>query len=133
MDREGMVMSKLLGEICTTSEALVTLAVDFRSRAGVAQVIRGCDLRKYQTGPVLEAYVDVETQSSKAFSWWLEVRWDQEQWIIESSIRESHQNGQDMLIEFPDRVATSLDDLVKSLRHATNDLMTSAKDFAFDR
>jgi hypothetical protein len=133
MDREGTAASKLLDETCTTNEAFVTLALDFRSRAGVAQVIRGCDLRQYKTGPVLEAYVDVETQSSKAFSWWLEVRWDHEQWIIESSVRESHQNGQDVLIEFPDRVATSIDDLVKNLRHATSDLITSARSFVFDR
>ena len=116
-----------------TKELLVTLALDFRSRAGVAQVIRSCDLRQYKTGPVLEAYVDVETQNSKAFSWWLEVRWNHAQWIIESSVRESHQNGQDVLIAFPDRVAASLDELVKNLRHTTSDLITSAKSFVFDR
>lgn len=132
MDREGILASQLLDEVCLMNAAFITLAVDFRSRPEVARVRRGCDLRKYTTGAVLEAYVDVETHKAHAFSWWLEMRWDQHQWLIESSVRQGHQDGQDVHIEFPDRVAESLDDLIQHLRHATHDLLASAKDFDFD-
>ena len=83
-------------------------------------------------GSTSAALVDVETHKAQAFSWWLEVRWDQHQWLIESSVRQGHQDGQDVRIEFPDRVAESLHDLVQHLRHATHDLLASAKDFDFD-
>jgi hypothetical protein len=132
VDRASILTSQLLDEVCLMNEAFITLAVDFRSRPEVARVMRGCDLRKYTTGAVLEAYVDVETQKAQAFSWWLEMRWDQHQWFIESSVRQSHQDGQDVRIEFPNRVAESLDDLVKHLRHATYDLLAAAQDFDFD-
>ena len=133
LDDESMIASILLERIGATNEALIELAQDIRSRPEVSQVVRSLDVRKYKTGPVLEAYVDVETYRAKAFCWWLEVRWDETQWIVEYSVRSHHQYGQDVVIEFPERVSKSLEEFLGNLEHATQDLVVSAKMFNFSK
>jgi hypothetical protein len=88
----------------------------------VLHVQHALGLRSYQTGPVVEAYVDAELASGNAVGWWLEIHWDKARWLIESSIRLDHEGGEDTITAFPPRKAVTLTELLDQLKASVIEL-----------
>ena len=129
MDTESKAGVRLLNAVAACNERLVDLSTRLRLETGVNRALHEFSCRDYKTGPLLEAYVDIELATGEGVCWWLEVEWTTEQWLIRSSLRVSHDQGQDALKEFPDRTARSLEDFVNELEVATSDLVSSADSF----
>jgi len=130
-DPNNIIGRSLLDGISLINEALLELAHSLRDKPGVSGAKRGFDIRRYKTGPVLEAFVDVETRSGKAYSWWLDARWEQSVWTVESSVRMIHQKGQDLLVRFPVRESQAVSEFLEHLKSATDELIDSARKFNF--
>ncbi|MGH9117574.1 MAG: hypothetical protein ACRD0A_06765 [Acidimicrobiales bacterium] len=82
--------------------------------------------RCYVDGSVVECYVDAELTSGNAVGFWLEFRYRDGEWIIESSVRRNTIHGQDELRELPTRLAVSDDEFASELDAAATMLVMSS-------
>ena len=67
--------------------------------------------------------------SGSAVGWWLEFRWEEGAWVIESSVRHNTTKGEDELLSLPTRHAVDDAELVKELGGATAMLLATADQF----
>lgn len=79
----------------------------------------------YQRGPTFEEYVELDLIDGRTLTWCFELRWRQEGWLIESAIVIDDHQGQRTFKAFPDRSATSLDELENSFRLAVEELFAA--------
>ena len=138
MDTESRYVIKFLETLADSELELGELARRLRSRPDVVSSFCSLDCSKYQhlfryPTPValvtIEGYVDIELRNGKRIAWWLEVNWNDEQWIIESCVLlndNQGQNIQEAIKEFPDRTAETLDECIEQLSKAISDLVNSA-------
>lgn len=126
MDADSAASTKLLESIAGSNEQFIALSQWLRSLPEI-KVTRGFECRAYKSGTMIEAYVEAEVDENKTVCWWLDVGWNNEQWLIESSVLLNDDQGQKVLRTFPTRTARSLDDFVTQLAEATEDLTTHAR------
>lgn len=119
--------ARILDAITTVNERLISFSQQLRAKAEVAEVRHAVDFRRYRSGTVLEFYVDAELKSGKGLSWWLEIKWSKEKWVLESSVLLNEGNHQETMREFPERIAKTVDDVVIELDEAAS-LLTSSID-----
>src|SRR5215208_6024097 len=86
MDSESRLALRVLGAIALSHERLIDLSVKLRFRPEVLEVLQNVSLRKYQSGPTVEGYVDAKLRSGKGVCWWLEAYCNETQWVIESRV-----------------------------------------------
>jgi len=75
---------------------------------------------------MIEAYAEAELTNGNSICWWLELNWNEPNWLIEASVLVNDNQGQMTLKEFQDKTANSVDDLVVQLRNAISELVASA-------
>ncbi len=87
-------------------------------------------MRSYRTGPMLEAYVEATDVAGDAVSYWLQLTWTPTEWIIGTAvtINRATEEHQDVLREFDERQADTLQAAVTLLREAVCDLVAAAED-----
>lgn len=93
----------------------------------VLEVADGCHLRNYESGPVVEAYVDAELKNGRSLAWWLEVSRQDGIWILENEFLTNDSSGQTTLERFPEQDLESASDLTDAIGRALSTLV------AFDR
>jgi hypothetical protein len=71
-----------------------------RSEENVVTITEGLDFRIYDSGPVMECYVDAELKSGLAVGWWLEVTWSMSEFTLLSSVAVNDENGQDVITQW---------------------------------
>jgi hypothetical protein len=79
----------------------------------------------------MECYVDAQLRNGNTVGMWLEFRWDDGWWVIESSIRHNTDAGEDELVGLPPRYALDDDELTAELDGAVRFLTESAKKLDF--
>lgn len=126
MDTESRHVIRFLEAAAECNDKLIALAQSFQFKPEVIRVLNSFECRQYRTGPVLEGYVDIELRNNQALAWWLEVHWNSNQWIIKSRVTVNHAEGQDVIREFSDREADTLDECIDQLVRATSELVGSA-------
>ena len=129
MDAESRYAVKLLEALGNSNRQFIELAQRLRSRSNVISVLHSLECLKQGAHASLEGYVDVELQNGNAVAWWLEVNWNDEQWVIESCVLLNDNQPpsvQRTIKEFPDRLAETLDECIEQLRKATLDLVNNA-------
>jgi hypothetical protein len=129
MDRESKQTIKFLEALANSKLELAELTHRLRSRPDVIRDLYSLECFKYRTHVALEGYVDIELRNGKAVAWWLEVNWNDEQWTIESRVLlndNQPQSVQEVIREFPDRIAETLNECIEQLSQATADLVNSA-------
>lgn len=119
--------ARILDAITAANERLISFSQQLRTRAEVIEVRHGMDFRRYSSGTILEFFVDTELTNGKGLCWWLEVNWNIEKWVMESSVLSNEGNGQETVREFPERIAKTVDDVVMELDEAVS-LLTGSID-----
>lgn len=79
----------------------------------------------------MECYVDAQLGNGNTVGLWLEFRWDNGSWAIESSIRHNTDAGEDELVGLPARYAVDDDELAAELDGAARALAESAERLDF--
>lgn len=96
---------------------------DLRSRGSIAR----WDVRRYDNGLVIDAYVDIGTVDGNTMAWLLEIVWDAPRWIVKSRVTTNRAEYEEVLTRYPDRGATSLEQLIAELETATDILIEAAE------
>lgn len=117
---------RLLCDANTTMIAIVELV---RSKPRVINVVRTNDARQFPNNLIFSIYVDAECINGLAYSWILEFTLDNAQWGIEASIRTSNKDGQDIVHEFPDRLARDFEDFLRTAKEAERWLLFVTEKF----
>jgi hypothetical protein len=125
MDIESKQAAKLLETIAGINECFIDFSQSLRSRSEVLSVKHSLECRKSDSTVMLECYSDAELHSGKAICWWLEVQQNEEQWVLETSVLINDGQGQSVIREFPNRVSTTIDELIAQLEEATFELLSS--------
>ena len=73
MDSVSMQTTRMLHSLARCNESFIELSQTLRASPNIANVVRGLDCRAYQSGTMIEAYVDAELTSGKGICWWLEI------------------------------------------------------------
>ena len=79
-------------------------------------------LRNYESGPILESYVEAQSMNDAAIVWRLDMYWG-DHWTVRYSVRTVDSQGEDVLEEFEDREAIRVDDAIHALDAAITDLV----------
>lgn len=125
MNTENKQALELLGGIARSNEMLITLSQDLRTMPEVVRVLHSLEARNHPSGAALEGYVDAELHNGKAICWWMDVYWKEEQWIIDCSILVQTDEGQQVVKEFPEKTASSIEEFVNRLDEATRELTSN--------
>ena len=129
MDGQSQPAKRVLDAIALSHETLIALAVKLRFHPEVTDVLQEVDLRRYEASPTVEEYVDAKLRNGKGISWWLEVNWDENTWVVETHVSVSNlivDEGSNYLIRFKDKKAETLDEFIAVLEEATLELVQSA-------
>jgi hypothetical protein len=110
---------------------LTDLAASLRQVPGVTTVSTAVTPRRYRPEDRVECYVDAQLRNGNTVGIWLEFRWDDGSWVIESSIRHNTDTGEDELVGLPPRYALSDDELAAELDGAARFLTESAQNLDF--
>jgi hypothetical protein len=126
MNADGGDIMRLLNAIADSNEQLSAVSENLRLRPGVIHVMRDLDIRKYETGTMIEMFIDVELKGGRAISWSLDIHCHETDWDIDASVRIIHEDGQDPIQEFPARTAKTAEDFIAQLKVVTASLASSA-------
>jgi len=99
-------------------------AIATRRRRRVTKVISRVEIPKYETGAMIEGYVDAELDNGAAVSWLLDVSWNDEAWNVEARLARSTKEGQEVLQELPAETTQELGDFLAGLVRTTERLLT---------
>ena len=125
--------SKALILLAAFNERLVEHASALRARPEVAGVTRGMDARTYETGAVLEMYVDAELRNGRALSWWVDVYPEDEGWSVSARVLRIRDSDQEVVLSFADTDARDLDSLEEILKSTGEQLRRSIDLVASER
>src|SRR6266496_232077 len=129
MDNQSKHAKRALEAIALTHKRLIDLSIKLRFRSDVIEVLQDVYVRGYESGSTVEGYVDAKLHNGKGICWWLEINWDEDNWLIESRVTVSNlrmDQGSKDLMRFNDRAAETLDEFVVRLEEATSELVESA-------
>ena len=73
------------------------LALSVRSRQGVIGGSQWFACRRYEAGPMVECYLEVELANDREVCFWLDIVWDIAGWRIDSRVSVTYPGGQDTL------------------------------------
>ena len=128
----GPTSHRVFEALAAVHELLIALARELRSSPFVRTAVASIQPRSYATGTVIECYVDAELNSGNALGWWLEFKWSDGLWEIESSVRHNTAAGEDVLVELPNRFAVDDDELAAELRGAGQMLVATVDSVRLD-
>jgi len=96
MDSASMEAVRMLQALARCSALFTDLCQTLRGSPYVAAVVRGFDCRDYQSGITIEAYADAELTSGQSICWWLEVTWNEQHWVIHTSVLVNDEQARDL-------------------------------------
>jgi len=73
----------------------------------------------------------VETGKGESFCWWIEIKMDQNRWVIELSVHKTEASGQHMIQRLPDRSSEVFENFSDELGAAVKQFGDSAMGFSF--
>lgn len=134
LDSESKQATGVLGALAQSSGRSMSLVHHFQAMQEVEKVSFDFDcysnhsFSKFGVGSpyVFNWYVDVALKNGNAIWWALDVEWDEQKWIIESSVELPSDYSPAFLKKFPNRYAETIEEFVKQLSEATSDLIESA-------
>jgi hypothetical protein len=134
MDSESRRATKVLAALAESNARSLNLVHHFRSMPEVKNVSFdfGCYRNQSHvssgTGSpyIFNWYVDVELRNGNGIWWALDIQWDEDKWIIESRVELPSDYRPNIIKQFPDRFAETIDDFITQLDEATAELIDSA-------
>lgn len=92
--------SSTLKLLAVLSEQLVEHAAELRARPEVVHVARGVDVRMYESGPVLELYVDAELRNGRALTWWIDLHPEEASLVVSTRVLRMRDSDQEVVLSF---------------------------------
>ena len=126
MDAESAQSVLLLESLASCNEQFISLA-QWLSSVGHGDVSHSFNCRGYQSGTMLEVYVEVQLKGGVAICWWLDISWRHRHWLIDAAVLVNDDDGQRVLKQFSDRTPRTLQDFIVELKEATTDLVEYAR------
>jgi len=126
-ERHSAILFKTLVE---TRERLFDLMRLLWSYDQVKTSRSGCDLRSgndfFTEAPVwsFEAYVEADLVNGENICWWLDLTYNDSQWVISSNV--SITQG-DVLFTFPDRSSSEISKICDEIRSAAKELIETVE------
>jgi hypothetical protein len=93
------------------------------SFGNVLKTLTACEIVKYQTGLILEAYIDAELRDGNGVSWLLSVDWTDTAWVLKGKLVKSDINGQESLKELSPRTIEQFEDFLLNLIPFSKELL----------
>ena len=110
--------------VARTNGRLAAFAETLRNCRAVSEVVKCIDFRPYQSGTIVEMFVDATgAAAGDSVCWWLELYASDARWTVESRVLHTGGEGQSALQEFPDRTASTVSELALSLDAAVGNLI----------
>lgn len=123
MDIESKQAVRLLESFADCGIEFLKLAQKMQPHPDVVRVSHDFECKKYQSGSLIEGYVDLELKNGKSLCWWLEVSWSPENWLIDSRIMINDSEGQVTAHKFEDKTPTSFNDFLVQLAETMQELV----------
>ncbi len=132
MDIQSRQAARLLDGLAVAGRRrrLVELSHELGLTPGVVRSRGDLSLRNYKlSGSVIEGYIDLELADGNAIAWLLDIGWDEAMWTIETSIAVNPNTGesQEVIEEFPNRTAATIDEFLDQLEQVVSDITASAE------
>lgn len=126
MEPEALPCLEFLEAIAALNERFGAFERHLRTIASVSGSRGEIDICIYESGVALERYVEADVRDGRNICWWLDMTRGDGTWVIQSRVYESH--GDNIRV-FDDRLADSLDNLIRQMDEAATDLIrTVAED-----
>ena len=134
MDSDSKQATRILVALAESSGRSMALVHSFPALPEIEKVSFDFDCYKNQSywefgngSPyIFNWYVDVALKNGNAIWWALDVQWDENKWIIETRVELPSDYSPNILKEFPDRFAGTVDEFISELNEATTQLLESA-------
>lgn len=104
MNNEHMSDATLMYALACVNTRMIDLVVALGRNPRMSNVVRICDIRRYDKTTVFESYVEVDVSVDTALCWEFEIQENEQSWTVVRSIVKTATEGQDIVMSFPDRV-----------------------------
>jgi hypothetical protein len=133
MDAISDYLIRFLETMARSHRMLNRLVILLKHRPEVIDAALTLECRKepHNPFPFLEQFVEARMRDGKVLTWSLDLILEEERWWIDYDVSESGKDGQSDIVGFPDRTATTLDELAQELEAATSELVESASSLDF--
>ncbi len=121
---ERVVARRLLEALAETNRLFRDHAVALRRSPGVASAQASLEVCSYESGPVVEGYVDATLANGDGICWCLDVRWDERCWTIEATLDRRSGDRQKTIAELPVERASEVDEFVSTLKRVVAELLS---------
>jgi hypothetical protein len=112
---DEVIARRVLATLAEIKDLFRNHSIEIRRMNGVRGTLHAVEVIKYETGPVLEGYMDAELADGTILSWLLDVRWTEDSWTIEAKMARSAKGEQDVLESLPISNARTLDEFIRIL------------------
>ncbi len=114
----------LLNALAGIKRLMQDRAIELRHSRGTSKILTDLEIVHCSNGNRLESYFDMMSENGHWLGWSIDVQWDREHWTINAEVyKGTKSSGQDSVIEFPEKVATSLQEFLSILKQTTEDLL----------
>ena len=121
--------ARVLEALTNTNERLIAMTQQLRCREESSRVTHEMHLQGYGNGPAIEFYVYAKLKNGRDPCWCLEIDWNEDKWIIRSSVVFNQEGEEETFREFPERIAKCVDEVIVELDEATTALVASSDCF----
>ena len=125
MDDKSKHVGKFLETVAINNKKFIKLAEHLRSQFNVLSVSQNINCQQFESSVVLELSVDAELRNGKAVCWWLELNWTNKQWVIDTCVLVNHNQGQDKLKDFPNKLPETFEEFIVEFNKSTDELIYS--------
>ena len=116
-----------LDALALMNERLMGMEQNLWGLPEMARVSRALDIRRYDYALVVETYVDAKLKSGISISWLLDINWEKSFWTIETRVTTNRGEYEEVLMRYPSKKASTVEQLIKELDAATAMLIASAE------
>lgn len=120
---DEVIARRVLATLAEIKDLFRSHSIEIRRMNNVRGTLHAVEVIKYETGPVLEGYMDAELADGTILSWLLDARWAEDSWTIETKIARSAEGEQDVLESLPISTVGTLDEFIRSLIEAAHRLL----------
>jgi hypothetical protein len=110
----------MLGEITRT---LREHAIAMERKPGVISAQTRLEVVNYESGPMIEGFVETEMSDGTSVCWCLDVKWTQDSFLIEATLDRNSDVGSETLRRLPERVVQNTGELPNALAETTRTLL----------
>ena len=126
MDEYSQQVVLFLEALAQCNAEFIALRHRLSHHPEVITVHRLIECHPYQTGSMLDGYVEAELRTGIACTWWFDLTWTSEQWTIDSKVTVNADQGQEVIHEYPPLHSQTVVQCVSDLIHTISVLVADA-------